>query len=90
MALVQTQKLERPPVKLSQDDDTAPLSLTSSEVLTRALDAGKAAQAQPKDEPTTQPLPAITSPGGKSEIAAAAAQVVAGEAGAAGSAAKAD
>lgn len=90
MALVQTQKLERPPVKLSPEDDTAPLSLTSSEVLTRALEAGKTAQPQPKEEPTTQPLPAITSPGGNSEIAAAAAQVVAGEAGAAGSAVKAE
>lgn len=90
MALVQTQKLERPAPPLADDDTTAPLSLSSTEVVTRALEAGKAAQVQPKDESTTQPLSAVGSAGGKSEIAAAAAQVVAGEAGAAGSAVKAD
>ena len=54
MALVQTQKLERPPLA---GEDTAPLSTRSTEVLARALEAGQGAARDAGRDPTRETLP---------------------------------
>ncbi|MFO0576797.1 MAG: diadenylate cyclase CdaA [Polyangia bacterium] len=54
MALVQTQKLERPPLA---GEDTAPLSTRSTEVLARALEAGQGAARDVGRDPTRDTLP---------------------------------
>lgn len=70
MALVQTQKLERPPLA---GEDTAPLSTRSTEVLARALEAGQGADRNatrdaardtlPLTRPRDIPAPGMTAAG---------------------------
>lgn len=74
MALVQTQRLERPP--LLGGEVTAPLTMNTSEVLTRALDAGKAADAAKERERET--LRDVPAPPAVTALTGAGAAVAAG------------